>query len=57
MFETYRMLGREHEADLEREAEMLRRGDPFRRRRRRVTRAVFAASAIAVAVVLVWLFV
>ncbi|HKA26348.1 MAG TPA: hypothetical protein VKD88_03185 [Gaiellaceae bacterium] len=51
------MLGREHEADLEREAEMLRRGDPFRRRRRRVTRAVFAASAIAVAVVLVWLFV
>jgi hypothetical protein len=38
MFETYRMLGREHEADLAREAEKVaqaaeaRRGSPRRRR-------------------------
>ena len=47
MFETYRMLGHEHEADLEREAARLRRADPFRRQRRRVARAAFAALAIA----------
>jgi hypothetical protein len=57
MFETYRMLGREHEADLAREADSYRRAEPFRQRRRRVVRAGVAASAIAVAFVLVWLFV
>jgi ferric-dicitrate binding protein FerR (iron transport regulator) len=56
MFETYRMLGREHEADLEREAARLHRADPFRRQRRRVARAAFAALAVAAALLLVWVF-
>lgn len=56
MFETYRMLGREHEADLQREADRLHRADPFRRQRHRVVRAAFAALAIAAALLLVWLF-
>ena len=56
MFETYRMLGREHEADLERAAARLHRADPFRRQRR-VARAAFAALAVAAALLLVWLFV
>jgi hypothetical protein len=57
MFETYRMLGREHEADLARDAERLRRAEPFRRRRSRMIRAVPATLAIAVALLLAWLFV
>ena len=56
MFETYRMLGREHEADLEREAAQVHRADPFRRQRRRVARVAFVALAIAAAMWLVWLF-
>jgi virginiamycin B lyase len=54
MFETYRMLGREHEADLEREAARMRRADPFRRQRGR-SRGALAALAIAAALLLVWL--
>jgi hypothetical protein len=57
MFETYRMLGREHEADLAREADSYRRGETFRHRHRRVVRAAVAAAAVAVAFVFVWLFV
>jgi ferric-dicitrate binding protein FerR (iron transport regulator) len=56
MFETYRMLGRQHEADLAREADRARLADPFRQRRRRAVRAAVPAVAIAVAFVLVWLF-
>jgi len=56
MFETYRMLGKEHEADLAREADRLRRADPFRQRRRRAVWAAVLMVAIAVALVLVWLF-
>jgi len=56
MLETYRMLGQEHEADLAREADRLRRADPFRQRRRRVMWAAVLAVTIAVAFVLVWLF-
>jgi hypothetical protein len=55
MFETYRMLGQEHEADLAREAERFRRAEPFSARRRRIRNATFAALAIAIAFVLVWL--
>ena len=43
MHETYRMLGREHEADLEREAEKWHRADEVRRQRH----APGAASEIA----------
>ncbi len=57
MFETYRMLGREHEADLEREAARLHRADPFRRQRRRVARAASAALAVAAALLIVWVLV
>jgi hypothetical protein len=39
MFETYQMLGQEHEADLARDAERLHRADPFRRRLNRMIRA------------------
>ena len=56
MFETYRMLGQEHEADLAREAERARLAEPLRQRRRHAVRAVVPAVAIAVAFVLVWLF-
>jgi ferric-dicitrate binding protein FerR (iron transport regulator) len=56
MIETYRMLGRERQADLEREAERLHRAAPFRRQRRHVARALVAPLAITVALLLVWLF-
>src|SRR5262249_55223561 len=58
MFETYRMLGQEHEADLAREADRVRLADPFRqrRRRRRAVRAAVPVLAVAVAFVLIWLF-
>src|SRR5262249_36928202 len=56
MFETYRMLGQEHEADLAREADRVRLADPFRQRRRRAVRAAVPALAIALAFVLIRLF-
>jgi len=56
MFETYRMLGQEHEADLAREAERARLADPFRQRRRRAMSAAVLTVASAIALVLVWLF-
>jgi ferric-dicitrate binding protein FerR (iron transport regulator) len=56
MYETHRMLGQERQADLDREAERLHRGAPLRRQRRRVARAMLTALAVAVVLLLVWLF-
>ena len=51
MFETYRMLGREHQADLEREAQRVALARTVLRRRRRSYRLVLRSLGSRLAAV------